>query len=209
MPGALVTDVASIKAPVVAAAIEAGLADRFAGSHPFTGTHLAGWSGARPDRFSGAIVYVCATGAAGDHVAREIMNFWAGVMRAHPVLMDAAVHDAQLAWTSHLPQAVASALARALARAPAARGASFGSGMRDTTRLAASPVEMWVDILLMNRGSVRDALAGVEGELATLRSLLEADDRPGLYAFLEEAALFRRRLERDERHTDRGAGPVR
>lgn len=202
-PGALVTDVASIKAQIVAAANEAGLSDRFAGSHPFTGTHLAGWSGARPDRFIGAIVYVCPTGVQGERAAREIMNFWTSVMDAHPVLVDPRVHDAQLAWTSHLPQALASALARALVREPTLRGASFGSGMRDTTRLAASPAEMWVDILLMNRGPVRTALAGLEGELATLRALLEGEDRPGLYAYLEEAALFRRRLEGDERHVER------
>jgi hypothetical protein len=43
----------------------------------------------------------------------------------------------------------------------------------------------------------------LEGELATLRALLDGEDRPGLYVFLEEAALFRRRLEGDERHADR------
>jgi len=203
-PGALVTDVASIKAQIVAAAAEAGLNERFAGSHPFTGTHLAGWSGARPDRFTGAVVYVCPTGPKGDRAAREIMNFWAGVMGAHAVLVDAQVHDAQLAWTSHLPQAVASALARALAREPSLRGASFGSGMRDTTRVAASPAEMWVDILLMNRGPIKEALAGMAGQLATLRALLEREDRSALHAFLEEAAQYRRRLPGDDRHADRG-----
>lgn len=197
-PGALVTDVASIKAPVVAAAIEAGLGDRFAGSHPFTGTHVAGWTGARPDRFTNAIVYVSPTGPQGERAAREVMNFWASVLGAHPVLVDARVHDAQLAWTSHLPQATASTLAHLLAREPSLRGASFGGGMRDTTRLAASPAEMWVDILLMNRGPVLTALTRLEGEMATLRGLVEQDDRPGLYAFLEEAAIFRRRLEGDE-----------
>jgi prephenate dehydrogenase len=194
-PEALVTDVASIKAPIVARAVAVGLGDRFAGSHPFAGTHVAGWTGARPDRFNQAIVYVSPTGPSGDRAAREIMNFWASVLGAHPVLIDARVHDLQLAWTSHLPQAVASALARTLARESSLRGASYGSGMRDTTRLAASPAEMWVDILLMNRGPMLEALTRVEDELAELRGLLERNDRPGLYAYLEEAALFRRRLD--------------
>ena len=43
------------------------------------------------------------------------MSFWEQVLEAQPVLIDAAAHDRQLAWTSHLPQAVASALAKALA----------------------------------------------------------------------------------------------
>jgi prephenate dehydrogenase len=196
-PQALVTDVASVKVPIVARAREAGLGERFAGSHPFAGTHLAGWSGARPDRFIDAVVYVAPTGPSGDRAAREVMNFWESVLGAHPVLVDAASHDAQLAWTSHLPQAVASTLARLVAGEPSLRGASFGTGLRDTTRLAASPVAMWVDIFLMNRGPVQDALRRAEGDLATLRQLLERGDRAGLTTFLEDAAAFRRRLDGD------------
>lgn len=194
-PGALVTDVASVKGPVVARAVEVGLGDRFAGSHPFAGTHLAGWEGARPDRLAGAIVYVSSTGRGGDRAAREVMDFWDTVLGAHPVLIDAAAHDEQLAWTSHLPQAVASALARGMSREPSLRGASFGTGLRDTTRLAASPAEIWVDIFLMNAGPVGAALAHAEGELAALRELLARGDRRGLRTYLEEAARFRKRLD--------------
>lgn len=196
-PEAIVTDVASIKLPVIERARQAGLADRFAGGHPFAGTHISGWSGARPDRLSGAIVYVCATGPEGERAAREVMNFWEVVLGAHPVRIDAAVHDSQLAWTSHLPQAVASALARTLATEPSLRGVSLGTGARDTTRLAASPAEMWVDIFLLNRGPVCRALARAEGDLARLRELIEQGDRPGLTSYLEEAAQYRRRLDAD------------
>ena len=194
-PGAISTDVASIKQPIIRRAVEAGLTTRFAGSHPFAGTHVAGWGGARPDRFTGATVYVCATGSDGEAVAREVMDFWAAVLGAHPVLVDAAAHDRQLAWTSHLPQAVSSALARTLAREPALRGASLGTGARDTTRLAASPVSMWVDVFLLNREQVAAALASAEGELATLRALIARGDRAGLAAFLEEASHFRQQQE--------------
>jgi prephenate dehydrogenase len=196
-PGAIVTDVASIKQPVMLKAREVGLAKRFAGSHPFAGTHLSGWTGARPDLLAGAIVYVCDTGPEGDAVAREIMNFWESVIRAHPVRIDAEVHDTQLAWTSHLPQAVASVLARTLASEPSLRGASLGTGARDTTRLAASPAEMWVDIFLLNKEPVSEALARAEGELAQLRELIRKADRNGLLQYLEEAATFRRRLSRE------------
>jgi prephenate dehydrogenase len=195
--GALVTDVASIKAPIVARARSAGLSEQFAGSHPFAGTHLAGWAGARPDRFTDAIVYVSSTGPEGDRAAREIMNFWQSVLGAHPVLISADDHDMQLAWTSHLPQAVSSALARALNQQSGLKGASFGTGMRDTTRLAASPAQMWADIFLMNQGPVREALEQMEGELAELQEILEHGDRPRLVTYLEEGASFRQRLDGD------------
>lgn len=193
-PGALVTDVASIKTPVLARARAAGLAARFAGGHPFAGTHQSGWSGAQPDRFAGAIVYVCSSGPDGDWAAREVMNFWESVLDAHPVLISAEVHDRQLAWTSHLPQAVASALAHALAGQPGLTGASYGTGARDTTRLAASPPELWLDVFLQNRDPIVEALAHAEHELAILRRLISDGDRAGLATFLEEAARYRRQL---------------
>lgn len=194
-PGALVTDVASIKAPVIARAVQLGLAHRFAGSHPFAGTHQAGWLGARPDLLKGALVYVCDTGPEGDSAAREVMNFWESVFEAHPVRIDAAMHDEQLAWTSHLPQAVASALAHALSQHPPLRGATLGSGARDTTRLAASPARMWVDIFLLNREPVVAALEQAEAEVSALRDLIAKSDREGLQRYLEQAADYRRRFD--------------
>lgn len=194
-PGALVTDVASIKAPIMARAAEVGLGNRFAGGHPFAGTHVAGWSGARPDRLKGAVVYICASEPDGDAAAREVMNFWETVLEAHPVRIDARVHDQQLAWTSHLPQAVASALAHTLSQESPLRGVSLGSGARDTTRLAASPAQMWVDIFLLNRGPVAEALARTQGELGRLKELIAQGDRDGLTKFLEQAGDYRRRLD--------------
>ena len=194
-PDALITDVASIKGPIVARAAVAGLGRRFAGSHPFVGTHLGGWAGARPDRFQGAVVYVSSTGAAGDVAAREIMDCWRSVFGAQPVLIDAAAHDAQLAWTSHLPQVVATALARAVLETPDRRGASLGTGFRDTTRLAASPAEMWVEILILNAGPVREALARQQGELAELGQLLARGDAAALRRWLQHGAELRRGLD--------------
>jgi prephenate dehydrogenase len=123
------------------------------------------------------------------------MHFWQDVLEAQPVLIDPAAHDSQLAWTSHLPQAVASVLAKTLADRGLG-GVSFGSGARDTTRLAASSPEMWVDILLYNRSAVADALAATEARLATLRRLLEAQDAAGLREYLAAAQRFREGLDR-------------
>jgi prephenate dehydrogenase len=195
-PGALLTDVCSVKSPVVARATAEGLGDRFAGGHPLAGTHGSGFAAARADRLRGCVVYVCETGApGGDQAARRVMSFWEQVLEAQPVLIDAAAHDRQLAWTSHLPQAVASALAKALADRGLA-GVSFGTGARDTTRLAASSPDMWIDILLYNRAAVVEALEATEHSLADLRSLVAAGDADGLRAYLAAAQRFREGLDR-------------
>lgn len=194
--GALLTDVASIKAPVMARAVAEGLGKVFAGGHPFAGTHGTGFEFARPDRFPGVVTYVCATGEpGGDDTARQVMHFWHSVLQAEPVLIDAGQHDRQLAWTSHLPQAVAYALAHTLADRPLT-GTSFASGARDTTRLAASSPELWIDIFLQNREPIVEALRRAETDLGALRSILEAGDERGLRAWLEHASAFRRGLDR-------------
>jgi prephenate dehydrogenase len=194
--GALLTDVCSVKAPVVACAVSHGLGDRFAGGHPLTGTHASGFLAATPHRLRGCAVYVCETGApGGDRAARGVMHFWEDVVGAFAILIDAAAHDRQLAWTSHLPQSVASALAKTLADRGLA-GLSFGPGARDTTRLAASSPEMWIDILLHNGDAVAEAISATESQLAELRRLILSADAAGLREFLGTAQRFREGLDR-------------
>ena len=195
-PGTTLTDVCSVKAPVMAQAATSGIGDRFAGSHPLAGTHDSGFGAARPDRLRGAVVYVCESASSeGPRTARGVMRFWEDVLEAHSILIDAAAHDRQLAWTSHLPQAVAYALAKALSDRRLG-GVSYGTGARDTTRLAASNPEMWVDILMQNRDPLVEALSGAERGIAELRRLIEAGDRQGLERYLETAREFRRGLDR-------------
>lgn len=194
--GAVLTDVCSVKAPVIERAEAAGIGDRFAGGHPLAGTHRTGFASARPDRLRGCIVYLCETSAGeGVHAASGVREFWEDVLEAVPVMIDASQHDRQLAWTSHLPQAVAYALASAVTRQGLA-GTSFGAGMRDTTRLAASDPAMWTDILLYNSASVTEAIGAVERRLAELRDVLGRGDEASLREYLAEAQRFRQGLDR-------------
>lgn len=195
-PAAVLTDVCSVKAPVVAQARDAGLGARFAGGHPLAGTHASGFAAARPDRLKGCVVYVSETGDSNGHgAARAVMSFWEEVLEASPVLIEAGAHDRQLAWTSHLPQAVAYALARTLAERDLG-GVSYGPGARDTTRLAASSPDMWVDILLFNQPALDVALERTARSLDELRRLIAAGDGAGLAAYLESARVFRQGIER-------------
>jgi prephenate dehydrogenase len=195
-PGAFLTDVCSIKAPVIQRAIDAGVGDRFAGSHPLAGTHESGFASALPERFRGCVVYICETGAPQGHRAAGLLaDFWEDTLEASPVFIGAEAHDRQLAWTSHLPQAVAFALAKILADQQLG-GVSFGSGARDTLRLAGSNPDMWVDILRYNREPLDEALAKAEAGLAELRRLIAAADPGALQHYLEAARQFRRGIER-------------
>ncbi|MEO8031272.1 MAG: prephenate dehydrogenase [Gemmatimonadota bacterium] len=190
--GAMVTDVTSIKGPVVARAAAAGLAERFAGSHPLAGTHASGFGAARSDLMRGTIVYVTPAGPDPAPV-REIMDFWSGTMEAEPVQVTATGHDEQLAWTSHLPQAAAYALAAVLARR---KGVSFGTGARDTTRLAASSARLWTELFQLNGAAILPAIEELERELAAMRQLIAGPDPEPLGRYLDQIREFRRGLER-------------
>jgi prephenate dehydrogenase len=195
-PGSVLTDVCSIKEPIIRHAIAAGLGDRFAGGHPLAGTHQTGFPSASPERLRGCVVYICETGTpAGHRAATGVASFWEHTLDASPVLIDPAVHDQQLAWTSHLPQGVAYALAKVLAERGLG-GVSFGSGAKDTTRLAASSPEMWVDILLLNRSAVIEALEQTQAGLQELQELLSDEDRGALVEFCEIARRFRLGIDR-------------
>ena len=194
--GALLSDVCSIKAAVIKQAQRSGIAGKFAGAHPLAGTHETGFASARPDRLRGCIVYICESGSAAGHRAADgIAGFWERTLEASPVRIDAEHHDRQLAWTSHLPQAVAYALSRSLAEHNQP-GVSYGNGARDTTRLAASSAEMWTEILLHNAAAVGSALERTESQLSELRQLLAHGDAAGLRSYLSEAQVFRRGLDR-------------
>ena len=191
--GALATDVSSVKRAIVQKAAERRLGHRFAGSHPLAGTHRRGFDAARAELFRGAVVYVTPV-AEGDAAAREIVHFWQSVLEANTVVIDAAHHDAQVALTSHLPQAVASLLARVLgARLPP--GATLGPGARDATRLAASDPALWTEIFLMNRDVLLPELRTLRQPLDDLERALDAGDAAAIMRWLEAGARWRRGVE--------------
>ena len=77
-----------------------------------------------------------------------------------------------MAWVSHLPQVVSTALARVLARAGFARD-QLGPGGMDMTRLAASDPSMWGDLLRHAPDTLREALAETEAAMGMVRKLIE------------------------------------
>jgi prephenate dehydrogenase len=181
----LVTDAGSTKRSIVAAARSLGLAAKFVGAHPLAGDHRSGWAASRPGLFEGATVYLTPSTESTEDVVSLARELWTGVGGVVTEI-DADEHDRRLAWTSHLPQVVSSALAAALAEQGIARR-DLGPGGRDVTRLAASSPEMWRDILADNAAAVAEAVHAVEGRLAALRIAIESGDAEGISAWLTDA----------------------
>jgi prephenate dehydrogenase len=181
---AVLTDVGSTKRGIMAAAAAAGVAHRFVGGHPMAGSHRSGWAASCRGLFDGVRTWLCAAGA--DAAAlRSVESLWE-VVGATPSLIDAGEHDRHVAWTSHLPQLLSSALGCTLAGAGVTR-AGLGAGGRDTSRLAGSDPAMWTDILLANDDEMVPALDALMEELVRFRHHLANRDAAALAQALEAA----------------------
>jgi prephenate dehydrogenase len=182
---ALITDVASTKVSVTAAATRLGLGSRFVGGHPLAGHHTSGWAASRTGLFAAARVYLCSAPGVDAGALALAHGVWRAVGGA-PELIDAAEHDGRLAWISHLPQVTASLLAAAISEAGFSAG-DLGPGGRDTTRLAGSAAEMWTDIAVDNAAELGCALGAVEARIAAFRAALSRGDRAAVRTAFERA----------------------
>jgi prephenate dehydrogenase len=177
----LITDVGSTKRTIGNAAETLGIGERFVGSHPLAGDHCSGWSASRLGLFDGARVSLCPTADTSERALDLAREFWEA-LGARPGTIDAAEHDRRLAWTSHLPQTVSTALALALAGTGIQRD-ELGPGGRDMTRLAGSSPGMWTDIALDNAAELGNALSSLEQCCQQLRAALAAQDRASVQGF--------------------------
>lgn len=170
----LIMDVASTKRSIVAAAEAAGLGSRYVGAHPLTGSHRSGWGASRASLFEEARVFLCPSASTTPETLRLAESFWRS-LRAGVEVLDAGAHDEQMAWRSHLPQAVATALALTLREADVARSA-LGPGGRDMTRLAGGEPGLWTGIVGDNAPAVVEALVAMEAQLRLFRERLAAGE---------------------------------
>ncbi|WP_246169489.1 prephenate dehydrogenase [Actinotalea subterranea] len=175
-PGAVVTDVASVKSAVLDALRAAG-ADltRYVGSHPMAGSERSGPTAARPDLFTGRPWVVVGSGASSGDAVLAVRDL-AADLGATPVMLDAAAHDDAVALVSHVPQVAASLVAARLRTADPAALDLAGQGLRDVTRVAASDPALWTSILAANAGAVTPVLRALRGDLDALIAALDEAD---------------------------------
>jgi prephenate dehydrogenase len=178
-PDAVVTDVASVKLEPLRQLQSRGVdLARYIGSHPLAGRERGGAISARADIFVGRPWVVCRDEetAAGDLAQVEALALDLGAI---PMEMTPEEHDRSVALVSHVPQLVASLLAGRFVDAPNGSLRLAGQGVRDTTRLAASAPELWVQILSANAASVVDVLDALSSDLADVARALREPDAPG------------------------------
>jgi prephenate dehydrogenase len=196
MPGdAIVTDVGSTKRQIVAASRALPSRLRFVGGHPLAGAAIGGLQAAREDLFQGR-PWILTPDTDPARAAAESLARLIGAVGARVQTMAPDAHDALVAYLSHLPQLAASALMHVVGEHAGAEGLALaGRGLRDTTRLASSPANIWRDIAASNQDNIARAIDELVAILLrmkpTAESLPDALDRT-----FDSAAEWKRALER-------------
>lgn len=208
-PDATVTDVASVKTGVVAAADATGLP--FVGGHPMAGREASGFAAASAGLFAGR-PWVVVPGAAARVGDVERVEWLARACRASPVTMAAADHDAAVAAISHLPLVLSAALVETvvgLGELPdfpdwPKSEALASTGWASMTRLARGEPRMGASILASNARDVAMRLHDLQSEIDSWLSVLERDAAhggPDEAAIAARLAAARGRLERGRRRS--------
>ena len=206
-PGAIVTDVGSVKGSVITAMsphIPDGV--HLVPGHPVAGTEHSGPESGFAELFRTRFsILPPPPGADADAVA-ALERLWQG-MGADVEIMDAEHHDRVLAITSHLPHLIAYTIVATAADLETELEAQSrddevvttrevikysAGGFRDFTRIAASDPVMWRDVFLLNKEAVLEMLGRFTEDLTALQRAIRKDDGDALFEMFSRTRDIRR-----------------
>ena len=188
----LVTDVGSVKTPVVAAVDH----PRFIGGHPMAGSEQEGLDGANPNMFAGAVWVLTPTDTTDDQALADVRSVLSS-FGADVVALSPDRHDALVAVVSHVPHLTAvtlMGLASTRGEEHAALLRLAAGGFRDMTRIASGHPAIWPDICAENRVAIVDALDALINGLRHMRDAVDAGDNRTLLRALVRAREARQNL---------------
>jgi cyclohexadieny/prephenate dehydrogenase len=188
-PGTLFTDAGSTKAAIVSA-VRGNLPPGvdYVPAHPLAGSEKSGSEHSLADLFvnRATAVIMSPFGADWQRTLR-VGRFWEA-LGSHVVLMNAEEHDRVLAFTSHMPHAVASAVA-GVTHSDWLR--LTAGGFRDVTRISSGDPQLWAAIFEANKVAVLAAVDSFSKRLSEFRQLLDSGDHAGLVNWLTEGKQVR------------------
>ena len=199
-PDAVITDVGSAKASVVAAVRAAfgHVPPGFVPGHPIAGTEQSGVAASFAELYRNRKVILTPVPETDPAATARVQVMWEAA-GAQVECMGVKHHDEVLAATSHLPHVLAFQMVDTLARM-SDEDEIFryaAGGFRDFTRIASSDPVMWRDICLANAGAVLKMLNRYRGDLDCLAEAIRAGDAAGLERIFRNAKAAR------DRHTER------
>jgi len=197
-PGAILTDVGSVKAAVVrdvAPHVPANV--HFIPGHPIAGTEHSGPESGFAELFTHRWCILTPPEGADPAAVDRLKAFWEAC-GANVDIMDAQHHDKVLAITSHLPHLIAYNIVATAADVESVTESEVikysAGGFRDFTRLAASDPTMWRDVFLNNKEAVLEMLGRFSEDLSALQRAIRWSDGQKLFDLFSRSRAARRSI---------------
>lgn len=197
-PGAILTDVGSVKAAVVRDVLpHVPQGVHFIPGHPIAGTEQSGPASGFADLFVKRWCILTPLPDSNASAVTRLENFWHSC-GSEVELMTPEHHDLVLAITSHLPHLIAYntvATAADLEEVTDSEVIKYSAGgFRDFTRIAASDPTMWRDVFLNNREAVLEMLGRFSEDLSALQRAIRWGDGETLFNLFTRAREVRRNI---------------
>lgn len=197
-PGAIVSDVGSVKGSVIAALTpHMPLGVHVVPAHPVAGTEYSGPDAGFATLFLNRWCILTPPPSADETVIRKLSDFWTAA-GSNVETMTAEHHDLVLAITSHVPHLIAYNIvgtAADLELVTQSEVIKFSAGgFRDFTRIAASDPTMWRDVFLNNKEAVLEILGRFTEDLSALQRMIRWGDGDGLFALFTRTRNIRRSI---------------
>jgi prephenate dehydrogenase len=195
--GAIVTDVGSVKAGIIKK-VESMIPDTafFVGTHPIAGKECSGAEAAADDLFYKAKCIITPTPGTDKGAFEKVVDLWKSV-GARTMIMSPEEHDLIYSAVSHLPHVIAYALVNAVSEVKEDIMEYSGGGLKDMTRIALSPPELWRDICSYNKDNILSSLDKFSLTVANLKQHITDSDWASLEKEFQKAKEARHFIESD------------
>ncbi|MBI5056722.1 MAG: prephenate dehydrogenase [Nitrospirae bacterium] len=195
--GAIVADVGSVKAQIVkkiGPLMPEGV--HFVGAHPIAGKECSGISCASADLFKNARCIITPGLKTNKAALNKVVSLWKN-LGSRTLFMSPEEHDLIFAAVSHLPHVAAYGLVNSIMKLDDNILHHGGKGLRDMTRIALSPSELWRDICAYNKKNILKTLKKLSSSITHITGLIETSDWTALEKEFEKAKEARETLESD------------
>jgi cyclohexadieny/prephenate dehydrogenase len=206
-PGAILTDVGSVKGAVVRDVgphVPAGV--HFIPGHPIAGTEQSGPEAGFAELFENRWCILTPLPGADPQAVETLEALWRA-LGSHVDRMSPDHHDLALAITSHLPHLIAYNIVATAADLEEVTNSEVikysAGGFRDFTRIAASDPIMWRDVFLNNKDAVLEMLGRFSEDLSALQRAIRWSDGEQLLTLFTRAREIRRGIIAAGQDTER------
>ena len=184
----IVTDVASTKEEI--AGVLEKIFTHYVGTHPLAGSEKRSIANAAANLFHGSACIITSTKKTDKIAFKKVESLW-NKIGAKTMALSPSTHDKILSITSHLPHIAAFSLIKAV---PDDYLKLSSGGLKDTTRIAGSDSEIWVDIFLSNQKNILQAIGVFEKNIKEIKSAIQRKDKVRLAKILRDSKLKREKL---------------